>query len=90
MVRVDAGGLRITRLGIDAPPGFHKRRNAMLCLSRKVGQKIVIEDEAVVITVISIGRGRVQLHIHAPGASIDREEVYLAKKKQKEALRAAS
>ena len=62
----------------------------MLCLSRRVGQKIVIEDEAVVITVVQIRGNRVTLHIHAPGAAIDREEVYLAKKREKEALRAAS
>ena len=48
----------------------------MLILSRKRGEAIRICDE-VVITVLQLGRGRVQLGIEAPAdVPVNREEVY--------------
>jgi carbon storage regulator len=48
----------------------------MLVLSRKVGQTIVVNGD-ITVTVIEIGRGRVQLGICAPReTAIHREEVY--------------
>lgn len=48
----------------------------MLVLSRKQGQSIRISDD-IVITVVELGRGRVQLGIEAPGeVPVHREEVF--------------
>ncbi|HVW38069.1 MAG TPA: carbon storage regulator [Pirellulales bacterium] len=48
----------------------------MLILSRKRGEAIRIGDE-IVVTVIQLGRGRVQLGIEAPTrVPVNREEVY--------------
>jgi carbon storage regulator len=48
----------------------------MLVLSRKVGQTIVVNGD-ITVTVIEIGRGRVQLGICAPReTTIHREEVH--------------
>jgi carbon storage regulator len=48
----------------------------MLVLSRKIGQTIVVNGD-ITVTVIEIGRGRVQLGICAPReTTIHREEVY--------------
>lgn len=48
----------------------------MLVLSRKTGQTILIDDN-IAITVVNIGRGRVQLGVTAPRhVSIHREEIY--------------
>ncbi len=47
----------------------------MLILSRKNGQSIVLNDD-IVVTVISVDRGRVQLGIRAPGyVPIFRQEI---------------
>lgn len=50
----------------------------MLVLSRKFGEKIIIGDRLVVITVMSTKpNGEVRLGIEAPkDMSVDREEVY--------------
>lgn len=49
----------------------------MLILSRKRGESIRIDDK-IVVTVIQLGRGRVQLGIEAPArVPVNREEVYL-------------
>jgi carbon storage regulator len=49
----------------------------MLVLSRKQGEAIRIHDE-IVVTVVNLGRGRVQLGIQAPAeVPVHREEVYL-------------
>jgi len=57
----------------------------MLCLSRKTGQRIIIGDELVILTVTEIGRDGesggfyVKLGFDAdPSLPIHREEVYLA------------
>jgi carbon storage regulator len=47
----------------------------MLVLSRKHGQSIVVGDE-ITITVVAIGRGRVQLGVSAPfDTTVHREEI---------------
>ena len=49
----------------------------MLVLSRKRGEAIRIDDD-IVVTVVQLGRGRVQLGVEAPAhVSVNREEVYL-------------
>lgn len=49
----------------------------MLVLSRKRGEAIRIYDD-IVVTVVQLGRGRVQLGIKAPiHVPVHREEVYL-------------
>lgn len=48
----------------------------MLVLSRKLGEKIVIDSGKIVITVVEIERGKVRLGIHAPAnIPIHRQEV---------------
>lgn len=49
----------------------------MLVLSRKVGEKILLPDHEVVVTVVAIERNRVRLGITAP-ADVDvyREEIF--------------
>jgi carbon storage regulator len=48
----------------------------MLVLSRKPGESIVI-DHGVVVTVLDIGRGRVQIGITAPRETpVVRQELY--------------
>jgi carbon storage regulator len=47
----------------------------MLVLSRKHGQSIVVGDD-ITITVVAIGRGRVQLGVTAPfDTTVHREEI---------------
>ena len=54
----------------------------MLCLSRKNGQRIIIGDGLVTITVVDIQPGQVKLGIEAdPSLPINREEVYRAIKR---------
>ncbi|HUY87960.1 MAG TPA: carbon storage regulator [Pirellulales bacterium] len=49
----------------------------MLVLSRKRGEAIRIHDD-IVVTVVQLGRGRVQLGIEAPAhVPVNREEIYL-------------
>lgn len=49
----------------------------MLVLSRKPGEAIRIRDD-IMVTVVHLGRGRVQLGIQAPAdVPVNREEVYL-------------
>jgi len=58
----------------------------MLVLSRKPQERIIIGDDQVTITVVSIVGRKVRLGIEAPTEiPVYREEVYLARKKQKEA-----
>lgn len=48
----------------------------MLVLSRKRGEAIRIHDD-IVVTVVQLGRGRVQLGIQAPAdVTVNREEVH--------------
>jgi|SRR5579883_2441209 len=48
----------------------------MLVLTRKPGEQIIIGD-AIRITVVSIGHGRVKIGVEAPSnVSIDRQEVH--------------
>jgi carbon storage regulator len=47
----------------------------MLMLSRKVGESIVINDD-IVITIVEVGRGRVQVGVRAPAyVPVYREEI---------------
>ena len=49
----------------------------MLVLSRKIGQRIVLPDQGVTISVLAIGRQRVQIGIVAPGGTtVHRNEVW--------------
>lgn len=57
----------------------------MLVLTRKLNEKIIIADE-IVITVVEICGDKVRLGIVAPkDIDVNREEVWLAKKNDKEA-----
>lgn len=57
----------------------------MLVLCRKLSERIMIGDD-IVVTVVAIGRGTVKLGIDAPRAmDVDREEVYLERKRVREA-----
>jgi carbon storage regulator len=54
----------------------------MLVLSRCVGQRLVLDNGTVWITVVSSRDGRVELGIDAPPeVTIDREEVHIRKEK---------
>jgi carbon storage regulator len=47
----------------------------MLMLSRKMGESIVINDD-IIITVVEVGRGRVQIGVKAPSyVPVYREEI---------------
>ena len=55
----------------------------MLVLTRKLGQKIIINEGEITITLISVGREKVKLGIDAPaGTRVDREEVHNIRKKR--------
>jgi carbon storage regulator len=56
----------------------------MLVLSRKIGESIIIGD-AIRVTVVEIGQGRVKIGVHAPDAvSVDREEIHERKVVERE------
>ena len=60
----------------------------MLILSRKVGETLVIGNN-VTVTVMETKGGQVRIGINAPRhVNIDREEVFLSKKLDKESLSA--
>jgi carbon storage regulator len=49
----------------------------MLVLSRKVGERILVPDHEVVVTVISVEGNRVRLGVSAPAeVAVYREEVW--------------
>lgn len=49
----------------------------MLVLSRKCGEKIVISDQNIILTVLEIRGDRIRLGIEAPAAvPVHREEVW--------------
>lgn len=55
----------------------------MLVLSRRVGEKIILNNGQVSITVVRINGGKVRLGVTAPAdVPIDREEVYERKQKK--------
>lgn len=55
----------------------------MLVLSRKRNERVVI-DEKTVISIVEIRGDKVRLGIEAPSSvSVDREEIYLAKQREK-------
>jgi carbon storage regulator len=52
----------------------------MLVLSRKVGERIVLPESGVVLTVLSIRGGQIRLGISAPPeVAVYREELWRAK-----------
>jgi carbon storage regulator len=54
----------------------------MLLLTRKQGEKIIIDDD-IVITVLNIGRGQVRIGFEAPeDVEINRQEIYERKRKE--------
>jgi carbon storage regulator len=55
----------------------------MLVLSRRTGEKIIINDN-IIVTISSIQKpNQVKIAIQAPNEiSIDREEIYLRKKRE--------
>jgi len=56
---------------------MEEREMGMLCLSRKVGQSIVLADGTIEINVLDIARGCVRIGISAPkDIDINRKEVY--------------
>jgi carbon storage regulator CsrA len=50
---------------------------AMLVLSRRIGQRIVLPDQGVTISVLAVGKEKVRLGIVAPGGTtVHRNEVW--------------
>jgi carbon storage regulator len=61
----------------------HPRKNTMLVLSRKHGERIIIGDGEIIVTVVEIQGGKVRLGITAPkDMPIHREEVHEAIKEK--------
>jgi len=61
----------------------------MLILTRRVGEKIVINDE-IVITIVEAGRDSVRIGVEAPrSVSVHRHEVWEQIASENEAARAA-
>jgi carbon storage regulator len=59
---------------VQAPGAFEDAK--MLILSRKRGEAIRIHED-IVVTVVQLGRGRVQLGIQAPAnVAVNREEIH--------------
>jgi carbon storage regulator len=62
----------------------------MLVLSRKVGERIVIDND-IVVTVLSVRGGRIRLGIEAPeGVAIKRQELLLQDRAEEDAAEYAS
>lgn len=62
----------------------------MLVLSRKVGERIVLPDSGVVLTVLGIRGGQIRLGISAPPeVAVYREELWLSKAAMQGARRRA-
>jgi carbon storage regulator len=63
----------------------------MLILTRRPGERVVIGDEEILVTVMGVSGHTVRLGIEAPqGVSIYREEIWLAVKEENRAAAAAS
>jgi carbon storage regulator len=57
----------------------------MLCLTRRAGENLMIGDD-IVISFVRIKGGQVKVCVKAPrDVTVDREEIYLAKKANKDA-----
>ena len=55
----------------------------MLVLTRRVGEKLIIADGAIEVTVLKTKQGQIKLGVTAPkNVSVDREEVFQAKKRK--------
>jgi carbon storage regulator len=62
--------------------GRPKKEGAMLVITRKVGESIVI-DETIRVTLVSLQGGKVRLGIEAPTyITVDREEVHERKARE--------
>jgi carbon storage regulator len=62
----------------------------MLILTRRPGERVVIGDEEILVTVMGVSGHTVRLGIEAPqGVSIYREEIWLAVKAENRAAAAA-
>lgn len=60
----------------------------MLCLSRKIGQRILINNASIQIVIKEIQGNQVRMGISAPkGIDIDREEIYAKKLEEKRELK---
>lgn len=60
-------------------------RKGHLVLSRKAGQKIIVGDRDVEITIISIDRGVVRMSFSSDTTTaINREEIFLSKQQAKD------
>jgi carbon storage regulator len=63
----------------------------MLILTRRPGERVVIGDEEILVTVMGVSGHTVRLGIEAPqGVSIYREEIWLAVKEENRAAAAAT
>jgi len=63
------------------------RRCSMLVLSRKRGERIIISDQEIVVTVLEVRGEQVRLGISAPpNVSVHRQEIWARIKSEKEAL----
>ena len=63
----------------------------MLILTRRPGERVVIGDEEILVTVMGVSGHTVRLGIEAPqGVPIYREEIWLAVREENRAAAAAS
>jgi carbon storage regulator len=63
----------------------------MLILTRRPGERVVIGEEEILVTVMGVSGHTVRLGIEAPqGVPIYREEIWLAVKEENRAAAAAS
>jgi len=59
----------------------------MLILNRQVGSAIVIGEEQIRVTVLSVNRNKVRIGIQAPeGCEVDREEIWERKQAERKEL----
>src|SRR5262245_25787116 len=57
--------------------GMSNRRSVVLVLSRKIGEKVVVPDCNITVTILGVEGGRVRLGITAPPeTAVHREEVW--------------
>jgi carbon storage regulator len=55
----------------------------MLVLTRKIGEKLILNNGEIEVTVLDTKNGQVKIGVNAPKhVSVDREEIFQAKKRK--------